>query len=584
MYENIKTFSIVIIFISFLTINTYVFYELITNLFRKLPKKSRFALIGISFFGSLTLVYLGLLLDSHFLWVTLHIIAYFYFIYLKKQKLFDVKAFRVQDKYLFFGAMIIFAQSIFVYYYDAINHISMNHPDNLANYNWAIWNSNPGEISYPPGLSSLIIPITKVFDLFYILNFIGSTLGLVGFFVLILTLKSIFEIKQIIILMIFLLSPLFNTLTTIRFGFHAGSIFQVILISYVAFLIVSIQNKLILDKLSLIFVFNTIIFIQAAITSIPQIATLLILNLLLMLFLSFIKLIRLRVGVVFILSSFLGLLFAILYTSIFQIQSIFDFFNSSSSSFTIASLEFFMDFFNPVFPIRPIFESSLSFISYLVLPILLYILYTALRNKNVPMLVMIFTTLYYLFVTQTGIFEFSFAKGRAGWNILLLVPIVIILHFSNFIFKLNTKFLVVIASLSFTTSLVFPPTAYRIESDKALYAIKNLVSGREVNLYSDFSEAKFIGSNIMMISKEELSFDLNSNYVLLNISSILPDLFKANIRRYEDRDFNTFYENQSNIINTKLKNHDIFIEQLKKLGYKVVLKESEFIILKGEMT
>jgi hypothetical protein len=583
MYENIKTFSIVIIFISFLTINTYVFYELFTNLFRKLPEKSRFALIGISFFSSPMLVYLGLLLDSHFLWMTLHISAYFYFIYLKKQKLFDVKAFRIQDKYLFFGAMIIFAQSIFVYYYDAINHISMNHPDNFANYRWAINNSNSGKIGYPPGLSSLIIPITKLFDLFYNLNFIGSTLGLVGFFVLILTLKAFFEIKQIILLMIVLLSPLFNTLTTVRFGFHAGSIFQVILISYVVFLIVSIQNKLILDKLSLIFVFNTIIFIQAAISSIPQIATLLMLNLLLILILSYIRLIHLRAGVVFILSSFLGLILAILYTSIIQIQSIFDFF-SSSSSFSITSLEFFMDFFNPVFPIRPIFESSLSFISYLVLPILLYILYTALRNKNVPMLVMIFTTLYYLFVTQTGIFEFSFAKGRAGWNILLLVPIVIILHFSNFIYKLNTKFLIVIASLSFTTSLVFPPTAYRIESDEALWAFKNLVSGREVNLYTDFSEAKFIGSNIIMISKEELSYDLNSNYVLLNISNMLPDLFKANIRRYEDRDFNTFYETQLNIKNTKLKNQDIFIEQLKKQGYKVVLKEPEFTILKGEMT
>jgi hypothetical protein len=142
----------------------------------------------------------------------------------------------------------------------------------------------------------------------------------------------------------------------------------------------------------------------------------------------------------------------------------------------------------------------------------------------------------------------------------------------------------VIASLSFTTSLVFPPTAYRIESDEALWAFKNLVSGREVNLYTDFSEAKFIGSNIIMISKEELSYDLNSNYVLLNISSILPDLFKANIRRYEDRDFNTFYETQLNIKNTKLKNQDIFIEQLKKQGYKVVLKEPEFTILKGEMT
>jgi hypothetical protein len=154
----------------------------------------------------------------------------------------------------------------------------------------------------------------------------------------------------------------------------------------------------------------------------------------------------------------------------------------------------------------------------------------------------------------------------------------------NFINKLKTKFLVAIAVISFTSSLIFPPTAYRIDSDQALYAFKNLVSGREVNLYSDFSDAKFIGNNIRLISKEELNYDLNSNYVLLNMSNTLPDLFKANIRRYEDRDFNTFYETQLNIKNTKLKNQDIFIEQLKKQGYKVVLKEPEFIILKGEMT
>jgi hypothetical protein len=470
----------------------------------------------------------------------------------------------------------------------------MNFPDTLANYNWAIFNSNPGEISYPPGLTSLIIPLMKLFHLFYSLNFIGATLGLVGFFALILTLRAFFEIKQIILLMIVILSPLFNTLTTVRFGFHAGSTFQVVLISYVAFLIVSIQNKLILDKLYLIFVFNTIIFIQAGILSIPQVATLIILNLLLILMLSFIRLIRLRVGAVFILSSILGSLLSILYTSINQIQSIFDFFYSSSSSSssssstttttTTTNLDVIKDFFNPVLPIRPLFESSLSFISYLVLPICLYIFYIALRNKNVPILVMIFTTLYYLFVTQTGIFELSFAKGRSGWNVLLLVPIAIILHFMNFINKLKTKFLVAIAVISFTSSLIFPPTAYRIDSDQALYAFKNLVSGREVNLYSDFSDAKFIGNNIRLISKEELNYDLNSNYVLLNMSNTLPDLFKANIRRYEDRDFNTFYETQLNIKNTKLKNQDIFIEQLKKQGYKVVLKEPEFIILKGEMT
>ena len=242
MYEYIKTSLIVITFISLLTINTYVFYELITNLFKEFPKKSRFAFVGLSFLTSPTLIYLGLLLDSQFLWVTLHIIAYSYLIYLKRQKLFDVKTFRIQDKYLFFGAMIILAQSIFVYYYDAINHISMNHPDNLANYKWTIWNSNSGIIGHPPGLSSLIIPIMKLFDLFYNLNFIGSTLGLLGFFVFILTLKAFFEIKQVILLMIVLLSPLFNILTTVRYGFHGGSTFQVVLISYVTILIVFIQN------------------------------------------------------------------------------------------------------------------------------------------------------------------------------------------------------------------------------------------------------------------------------------------------------------------------------------------------------
>ena len=135
MYENIKTSLIIITFISFLTINTYVFYELITNLFKKLPKKSRLALVGLSFLTSPTLIYIGLISHSHLLWASLHITAYSYLIYLKRKKLFDVKTFRIQDKYLFFGAMIILAQSIFVYYYDAINHISMNHPDNLANYN-----------------------------------------------------------------------------------------------------------------------------------------------------------------------------------------------------------------------------------------------------------------------------------------------------------------------------------------------------------------------------------------------------------------------------------------------------------------
>ena len=82
MYEYIKTFSIVITFFLYLTINAYVFYEIVINLFKSLPKKTRFAFTGLSFLISPILIYIGLLFDSHFLWATLHIISYSYLIYL----------------------------------------------------------------------------------------------------------------------------------------------------------------------------------------------------------------------------------------------------------------------------------------------------------------------------------------------------------------------------------------------------------------------------------------------------------------------------------------------------------------------
>jgi hypothetical protein len=140
------------------------------------------------------------------------------------------------------------------------------------------------------------------------------------------------------------------------------------------------------------------------------------------------------------------------------------------------------------------------------------------------------------------------------------------------------------AAISFATSIVSPPTSYRIDSEEGLYAIKNLTLGREINLYSDFSDAKFIGNNINIISKEELRYNLESNYVLLNMSNSIPDLYEANWRRYEDRDFKSFYENQSNIVNKRLKNHYIFIEQLTRQNYKVLVIEPEFTILKGDET
>ena len=573
----VKLFSLVL----FLLINTHVFYEIIKSYIKDFNKNNKFVFIGIGFYMSPTLVYISFLLGSKTFWILLHLIAYALYLYLKRLHSFKLAINFIHNKFIYFGLLIILITAIYVYFYDAVNHISINNLDNLNTYDWAYYNYYL-KIIYPPALMGFLVLLIEDVNIIFYLNYIGATLGLLSLLVIIWVVKSFLSINQSFLLTAILLSPFLNILTIMRFGLHAGSVFQVVLVTFLSLLVVFLRENISRKKLSLILIFNALIFVQAGITSIPQTATFIILSFFLITYLIIFRFISLNYGLLFISSSILGSLLSVTYQKKIHIETTLTFITPSSSSSSSVFLDAVKDFVLPVGLPRPIFDSIYSFGAWVLLPILFYLLYGAHKRRNIPLLIFVLSTLYYWIVTQFGVFEFSYSKGRAAWNLLLLAPICIIIFLSRFINRLKPTLLFSLLLISAVSSLVLPPVTYRIEPEEALFRFRNLVTNKDVQLYSDFSSARVLGQNIELINEEELSNNYGSKYVLLNLSNRLPDPVLSNLKRFEDRDLNNFYKDQENIINERLLNHALLIKNLKQNGYTVISETLEFIILKSK--
>jgi len=163
-----------------------------------------------------------------------------------------------------------------------------------------------------------------------------------------------------------------------------------------------------------------------------------------------------------------------------------------------------------------------------------------------------------------------------------LAPITMVLYLSNYINKLRSTFLYLLAVISTITSLLWPPMAYRSEPEEGLLTLRKIVLEEKVNVYSDFEYTKFVSEHINYYSLDQLYTNKNSNYVLLNTSSKMPDVSKANIRRYEDRDFKQFYIEQENLIKSRLQNHEKLIGRLQEVGFITLVRKPEYVILQGD--
>ena len=105
---------------------------------------------------------------------------------------------------------------------------------------------------------------------------------------------------------------------------------------------------------------------------------------------------------------------------------------------------------------------------------------------------------------------------------------------------------------------------------------------QKINLYSDFSEARFIHPRVNLITEVDLlNTDLSNKYVLLNINGTLPDKFLANIRKYEDRNFVKFDEEQQNVITKRIDKNMKLVSLLKQKGFEIISNSNTYYLLRN---
>jgi hypothetical protein len=160
----------------------------------------------------------------------------------------------------------------------------------------------------------------------------------------------------------------------------------------------------------------------------------------------------------------------------------------------------------------------------------------------------------------------------------------LIKHFQSFkqVKYLNTLLLIgVLSSLFF--SILVPPKPYRFQNEDGLIYIKNIVEKNQsssINLKTDLFYANLIDSRILVnkFSNTEL---WQYDYILLNMQSNIPDLFLANLRRYEDRNFQKFISDQKNDTRLRLEFNQNIVDNATKFGKFTYLESnSNFILLK----
>ena len=582
---SILNFSILVAIITliFVSLHTYIYYAILSYKF-SFEGSHRFVLVGIGFFTLPTFIYISLLLHNKYLWIILDILFIIYFIKLKLQFRSKIIINFIKTNQMLI--ICIFLLNLFYsHFYDAFTHISMTHPDNFSNFNWAYFHNGFEEIAYPPGISGILIPIMNLVDIKFALNFIGATLGVLTLYIILQILSITMSKFELILLSSILISPIYNVLTLARIGIHTGAYFPILIITNLTLIVLMTKKSRVVNDNQLLSLFF-ITFLQAGVLAPHQTITLVILNFSIISFFAFSRLLTYQFSLTIFATICLGFISSILYMSSSRLKSIESIIYSSSSSSSSSSLySFAEDYLSIKLPIRPIFESSNSLFAYFALFSSLTWLIVSYKRKNYQNFIIGYFTVFYGVITLTGILELSYTKGRAGWNFMLLFAIVFSILASKLVDKYVRKFKVVIPLVIMLTSLLYPPIRYRFEPEEALTFTRTTLQAENmqiINLYSDLAEAHFIDPRVNLITEIDLlNTYFSKKYVLLNMDGTLPDKFLANIRKYEDRNFAKFDEEQQNIITNRIDKNIKLVSLLKQKGYKIISNSNTYYLLRN---
>jgi hypothetical protein len=146
---------------------------------------------------------------------------------------------------------------------------------------------------------------------------------------------------------------------------------------------------------------------------------------------------------------------------------------------------------------------------------------------------------------------------------------------------LNTLLFIGVLSSSIL-SISVPPKPYRMQNEDGLLYMRKTLEKKAtsfIHLKTDLKYAELIDKRIL-VNKFPISEIWQYEYILLNMQSDIPDPFLANIRRYEDRNFKKFIEEQRNDVSSRIKlNQDIVGIATKSGKFTILESNSNFILL-----
>jgi hypothetical protein len=495
------------------------------------------------------------------------------------------------NKFQAFLWLSLTANIIFVHYYDAFKSISPSNIDSLTNYQWINYNLTSPDLGYFPGVTIISNISYLIVDPIYNLNYFSVSVSLIILLSINLILINILSSTSLFIYNLILVSPIYYPLLYTRIGLNNGVLFSLF---FYAIITIFIKYKYFL-KFNIINLIIILITLFAAALAAPH-----------MLLLIFPPIIYSFWVVRHQVSSKMLSLILFFYGAALTLGISFDLkiptywkYLISSPSPSPSPSPFLSDSFPSLlgelirvkYPIRPIFESYLSLFAYIFSIIIFIGLVYALKYKSIKYQIILGFCFYLDIISLTGIFEFSYLKGRSGWYLMYALALLACIVFDDLIkyfqsFKqvkyLNTLLLIgVLSSLFF--SILVPPKPYRFQNEDGLIYMKNIVEKNQsssINLKTDLLHANLIDSRILVnkfLDTELWQYD----YILLNLQSNIPDLFLANLRRYEDRNFQKFISDQKNVTRLRLEFNQNIVDNATKFGKFTYLESnSNFILLK----
>jgi hypothetical protein len=423
-----------------------------------------------------------------------------------------------------------------------------------------------------------------VVDVRPFINFLGLAISIVVNMEAYRLLRSVMKKNSLKVFFLIILLPIFGSIIFTRIGFNAGQITFLILLHIIVLVIRVSDSKSMYIHLVIILVSG--LLIQPQVMIVLLIA--LIISIVYMRKQKFLK------NTIWIYSIIL--IFFILTVIYYLLLS-----DNSLSTFGLPDLKLAFDynnFKNNFFEviksiiytegnIRPPNDSLISLGSYAVL-IGIILLFVWSSNKEFNSLLIFSFSLGV--ITNTGILEIDYFKGRVGFYFFYSTIIIALVYLEKLRLS-NIVYNMVIVILGIVI-LINPPISYRIYDERVYFDLKTLKSDAQVSsVYSQFDSMESVDSQfkVTRINSNLTSFDLNSNYALmmrdkpqlivLNNSSRLPDAKLSNQLGFSDRDFDKYYETIKDQMSTNKINNELLTNLLLKDDYLISFEETEYLIL-----